>query len=300
MGWALFSTTPLGRNWFYDELYRHGLPGPDKDPDIESFVMPTASNPAVPPVELDVARRQLSAKYFQREYLASFDAFHGLVYDEFKEETHVVSESQLRLEYGLGQAPLKKLFRQVIAGVDWGWTSPGCIIVVADTGREFLVLDEVYRKEMITFDPRMREGTWVAEAVRMREQWGVSRFYCDPSSPQNTYDFVRASVDASGACNNVPDGIRRVASALHADGGKPRLRVLAGAATNLLRELKAYRWSKLPRSNELAETPDPGCSDHACDALRYAVYELTRYDQPAREQGNVHQLPRRAHGGPVY
>jgi len=69
MGRAIIVGTPKGKNWFFQEWSR----GQDPEyPEYESFRFPTASNPYIPPEEIEFARRTLPADLFRQEYEAEF------------------------------------------------------------------------------------------------------------------------------------------------------------------------------------------------------------------------------------
>jgi hypothetical protein len=69
LGWAVFVSTPKGRNWFHD-LHTRGL-----DPyetDYASFVFPSKASPYFPLSEWDDAKRTLPQDVFRQEYMAEF------------------------------------------------------------------------------------------------------------------------------------------------------------------------------------------------------------------------------------
>lgn len=276
-GWGIFATTPLGRNWVYEDLYKKS----GADQEYEAISWHTADNPAIPAEEIESAKRQLPRRYFEREYLASFDAFLGNIWDEFDEKVHVTSERELLLEYGLSAAgrPLTSIFKRIVGGIDWGWSSPGCILIVGDTGRELIVLEESYAPHR--FVSSGRDGvTWVSEAKRLAAKWGqhtAISFHADPSRPGDIFDLTRNGVHCMGADNDITWGIRKVAEAMHIQSdGKPRLRVMSTCA-NLIREIKSYVFAEAKGADAFKEEPAPDQSDHSADALRYSVVELTRY-----------------------
>jgi hypothetical protein len=280
-GWALFTTTPLGRNWFFDDVVSPARDGQDQFGAVEWV---TADNPYIPREEIESARAQLPYRYFAREYLASFDSFTGAVFDEWREDLHVVTEESFRRQIGTNGTDLRSLFRKVAAGVDWGWNDPGCIIVVGDMGGRWLVLEESYAPARIMFDPRLGAGTWVAEAMRLREKWGISGFWVDPSRPDARNDFLRSGLPTFLADNEIAFGIRKVAEALHPCdhlGGLPRLQVMADCE-NLRREIRNYQWGLTKTGETFTDVPADGQSDHAIDALRYAMAELMRFEELQR------------------
>ncbi len=69
LGWAVFVSTPKGRNWFYD-LYTRGLDPGEKD--YASFSFPSKASPYFPAKEWEEAKRTLPADVFRQEYEAEF------------------------------------------------------------------------------------------------------------------------------------------------------------------------------------------------------------------------------------
>jgi predicted phage terminase large subunit-like protein len=74
-GWAIFITTPNGRNWFYD-LFRKA----QGNPEWNRWQRPTSDNPKIPVAELDSARIELGEAEFSRECGAEFLAVGGGVF----------------------------------------------------------------------------------------------------------------------------------------------------------------------------------------------------------------------------
>jgi hypothetical protein len=259
-GWAIADTTPLGENWFFVEWWQRGDPQSDRyDPAHTNHHGYSDDNPHLPREELDYLRRTLSPRYYEREMRASFSAWHGRVWDEWEPRVHVVA----------GPAPLPGAFRRVVAGVDYGAVSPGAIIVVGLRGDDTAM---VIREEYAAGRPL---ATWVESARRIRDECGVRMFWVDPSAAGLAQSLRLAGLPAKPADNDVTLGLQTVAMALHhepANGAAavaPRLTIHASCA-NLIREVASYRWHE-HRVHGMVEEPAPGQSDHACDALRYAL-----------------------------
>lgn len=64
-GWALFLSTPRGKNFFYSLFMKGG------EPNWKSFKFTTFDNPYIDKDEVEEARRQLPAPVFEQEYLAN-------------------------------------------------------------------------------------------------------------------------------------------------------------------------------------------------------------------------------------
>lgn len=285
-GWAIFASSPLGgrNNWLYQEVVaRHG------EADYESVSWTTADNPHIPGEEIESARRSLPPEWFKREYEASWDAFGGSVYPDFG-DANICTEKEFRLANRLPPrtdvTDLRNMFRRIVAGLDWGFTSPGAIIVVGQLDDERLVvLDESYAANRPVLGNA--QTTWLSECVRLRDKWGVSVFACDPAQPSAIHDLNVNGIYCTGARNDNYLGIRRVAESLH--GGRSKVFATCG---NLIRELRNYQWAATKDGAGFQEVPAKNQSDHAADAFRYAVTELRpyAYGQQSNQRGQGRPL----------
>src|SRR5262249_14500147 len=123
--------------------------------------------------------------------------------------------------------------------------------------------------------------TWLSEAKRLRDKWGVTLFVCDPARPDAIHDLATNSIPTIAAYNDVYLGIRRVAEAIHPALGLPGMRIL-DQCKHLVSEMRSYQWKQNrnlanPDMATFAEVPADNQADHACDALRYATVELRPY-----------------------
>lgn len=255
-GWCLFSTTPLGRNWFFSEIVGKADPrDPMRDPEYGCCSWTTAQNTAVPELaeEVEKARRTLPPRYFRREYEARFETFSDAVFDEWDRRIHIAT-------------PPPPPFDSVVAGVDWGFRNPGAIIVVAtDKDGTRWILDEAVEERI----PVQRPGasrTWVSIAREFEDRYRIGRFFADPSRPDHIRVFQKAGLAVAAAKNEVASGLEALSVLLHPDEetGKPRLFVSPGCR-NLIGEMDNYRFEE-----GISEIPVKK-DDHAIDALRYAV-----------------------------
>jgi hypothetical protein len=69
LGWAVFVSTPKGRNWFYD-FYTRGCDPEEKD--YASLRFPSSASPFFPASEWEDAKRTLPEDVFRQEYEAEF------------------------------------------------------------------------------------------------------------------------------------------------------------------------------------------------------------------------------------
>lgn len=295
LGWAIFTSTPYGgrNNWLYRELVSRA----DSDEHVASFSWTTAENIRVPALleEYEHAKRTQPEAWFRRDWEANWDSFGGSVYPEFDNDVHAVSESAFRLAYRLPNRvddnDLRGICRRVVAGKDFGFTSPGAIVVIGQLSDDgFVVLDESYASNRpITGSA---STTWVSEAKRLARRWGASLFACDPARPDGINDLTSNGVPCIGAFNDIHLGIRRVAEALHVDPvtRRPGLYILNRCA-NLIREIRSYQWKATKDQVGFAETPADNQSDHALDAMRYAMVELRPYAASNQKPAGNYRRP---------
>ena len=87
LGWAMFISSPLGRNYFYD-LYNNAK----SQEDWNSWQYTTLDGGYVPEGETITAQNELDERTFRQEYLASFESYEGLVVPDFDRELNRSNE----------------------------------------------------------------------------------------------------------------------------------------------------------------------------------------------------------------
>lgn len=194
-GWSLMTSTPEGKNWFY-QMWKRGL-DPTR-PDWAGWRMPSWVNPHVYPqgasddailllrramvnrevIDLDLFRRlevdpeigelvaDLTEEAFNQEIAALFTEFVGRVFKGFDEEIHV---GDFKREPGW----------TLWAASDAGFTNPSVwlLIQVDPFGERVQVLDEVYEAGLTADE--------FAEEIKRRglAPAAVRGFYPDPADP---------------------------------------------------------------------------------------------------------------------
>lgn len=174
-GWSIWSSTPEGRNHFYESFKRGQDPS---QPDWESWKIPAWRNPIVYPggyddPEIQDMRREMSEEKFQQEIGAEFTEFVGRVFKDFDEEIHV---RDLKFNPDL---PL-------FGACDYGWTNPFVWLVIQiDVWDNIYVLAE-YRAE------RRDINDIAKDLARWPLASHASQFYPDPASPGDTAVLSKA------------------------------------------------------------------------------------------------------------
>jgi hypothetical protein len=169
-GWALFTSTPEGRNWFYD-LYRMGQDPQNKD--WWSIRMPSWENDIVFPEGRDdpeIASMSvgMSTEKFKQEIGADFTEFVGRVFKDFDEDIHVG-------DYRYN--PAWKTF----AAIDYGWTNPFVwLLLQVDEFDNVYVIGEHYERNLTT-----EENVWEVTRKGLAPK-NLKFIYPDPASPSDT------------------------------------------------------------------------------------------------------------------
>lgn len=239
-GDALFISTPKGFNHFFDLFNLQ-----DKDPDFKSFKFTTYDNPYIPREEIEREKATKPESSFAQEYLADFRKMEGLVYKEFDRTKHVFTE--------LPQTS----WLETIAGLDFGYTNPFALLVIKkDFDNNYWVVLERYATQKTN-----------AEIIEICKQLGnINQFYPDPAEPDRIEEMKRSGLNVREVSKDVEAGIDRVREMFKTNKLK-----IHSSCTNLIAELETYRYKDKKENQNEPEEPVKE-NDHACDALRYAIY----------------------------
>lgn len=266
-GWALMTSTPEGKNWFY-KAWQAG-----QDPNRKAWAswrMPAWINNHVYPLgeddpEILDLRADMSAESFNQEIAADFTEFVGRVFKEFDEEVHV-------------RDLLFDPSRMTFAASDYGFTNPFVwLLLQVDRKDNVYVLDEFYMP-----------GLTIPEAATELKRHGLVpdgmlKFYPDPALPGESKQLAQLlKVPAGGNTGGeVRDRIEMIRRWLKVPVEKqhlpyehperlPKL-LIDRRCHNLIREMNDYRY---PKSAEEAAALDRNApelplkkDDHTPEAL---------------------------------
>jgi phage FluMu gp28-like protein len=157
-GQLVLLSTPFGRNHFW-EWYQRGQSGEV----CRSFHFPTASNPRISPMFLEMQRSLLTERQFAIEYEAQFVDDAGAVFPQAVIEACV----DVRL------AESTPTFGHSVAGLDWGRYRDFTALVV---------LREIDGRWRAVCVERMPSAGWQTQMERLLQrfqQWGVRTVCCD-------------------------------------------------------------------------------------------------------------------------
>lgn len=289
-GWSLMTSTPEGKNWFYD-MWKRGQ-DPNR-PEWWSMRAPSWLNPFVYPRGADddaiiLLRRaianhemvdeklytrlgvdpeigelvgDLTEEAFNQEIAALFTEYVGRVFKGFDEETHV-GDFAYDPEWS------------TYAAVDYGFTNPSVwlLIQVDPFGERIRVLDEVYES-----------GLTPDEFARTIQDRGlcpgsVKTFYPDPASPGDTKVLekilkVKHTGGTGGELKHRLDSIRAALKYrnVHLPDGHwqkvPRL-MFDRKCTSTIQDFLNYRYPE-KKSQQDSNAPENPLKkdDHAPEAL---------------------------------
>jgi phage terminase large subunit len=146
----------------------------------------------------------------------------------------------------------KDLIKDVVYGVDFGWTNPSAIIAVGfDGDNRAYILDEFYQN-------RTQTETLIQELKEMILLHGRGKIVCDRSEPQTIEMFNKAGLRAYPDESKRDDGIQELGGRFTVQGdGQPRIYVNS----------QCVKWI----SEVMVYDADIKENDHAIDATRYAV-----------------------------
>jgi len=284
LGWSLHTSTPEGKNQFY-ELWQNGQD--PNNPDWESWRMPSWENDVVFPggiddPEIQAMRRDMSAERFNQEIGADFTEFVGRVFKEFDEELHVRD-----LEYN----PSWPLY----GACDYGWTNPFVWLAI-----QMDVWDNVY-----VLGEYRRENRDINDIARDLDSWPLAKnasvFYPDPAQPGETAVLekhlkIRANKSTGGQLKwrleLIRQYLRMVPDNVEPAKQYPKL-VIDRSCHGLIREMLEYRYPDTKEESTKARPEEPlDKDDHGPEAL--GRFFRGHFGPPGSDEDRGHARVRKA------
>lgn len=259
---TLWTSTGNGFNQFHDFVERQLTPDGDPLPTrLTNIVADSRDNPFLPEKEKLV--RQFEGTQKEEQGLAGgFAAAEGLVYSSFSRQTHVVSRDEVELRDDV------RLY-----GYDYGFKDPRVFLELAKTPADQYVAVDMYYETQKALDHLIDpdDGTgWVFENEKL-----PGEIFCD-HDPEHIEKFRDAGFDAEAATKDIDEGIDEVRGVLEADGEiGPGLLVVEDACTELIKEFQDYKEDDVGTKR---------ATDHALDALRYAIMGDRYGDEETRQE----------------
>jgi phage terminase large subunit len=147
-------------------------------------------------------------------------------------------------------------------GQDFGYNVPSALVKVELHDGAIFADELLYETKLTTSD-----------LIEQYKQLGIrhtDEIFCDNAEPKTIEEICRAGFNAKAADKDVTEGIRKV---------KSLPLNITRRSVNTIKEIRAYKW-KMDKDGKVLDEPVK-FMDHACDALRYAVF--TKLAIPAFE-----------------
>lgn len=195
-----------------------------------------------------------SGMFYDRDIRGLWVTGEGVVYSDFDSNKHFISDvSDVE-------------FETYIAGVDWGYSHFGSIVVFGiDKLNNWYLLEE-HAKQFKEID------YWADVALDIKARYGNINFYCDSARPEHVERFRRERIRAINADKSVLSGIEEVARLIKLG----RFFVVSDKVKVFKKEIYNYVWDE-KTGNPVKE------NDDVMDSMRYAIYSHMRLK--ARRKG---------------
>ena len=197
----------------------------------------------------------------------------GIIYEAWDPAIHMIDYEDM---------PEPKWY---FGSYDKGLRHPGCLQIWAVNDDRMYRVMEIYQTNQ-TMD------WWAEQVIEANDDFPLAALVCDPSEPEYIKVFndrlgsVRGrdgSRIARKAKNAIKTGVDMVRWGLSTADNGPRIFICRGSLVGrdkvrvdskkpscLEEEIPSYVWAKSRDGAPIRERPDPTCSDHAMDTLRYA------------------------------
>ncbi|MBA3356237.1 MAG: hypothetical protein H0U18_09965 [Pyrinomonadaceae bacterium] len=260
-GWAIFTSTPRGYNWFQG-LWMLGQTRVIH-PLYESWRLPSWDNPLAFPggrtdPEILEMEAQTSPNFFAQEIAADFTAFTGKIYDEFEPNVHIK-----QIEYN----PLWQNFW----AFDYGWANAFvCLDIMVDPEDNVYIWREYQKSNVSSWD-----HGHILQGRANPDHFHVDGMFGDPRGGDSRYtlELVLGQIWSDepkdeGTNSSWGIGVEFIKRWLKPQAnGKPKLFIDPSCA-DLIRQLEQLR---APDAKEGINSKEGQHKhdDHGPDALRY-------------------------------
>lgn len=227
----------------------------DNNPDVKSFQFTLDDNPELTKDEREYLRRQYKGLWYKRFIEGQWVQAEGSVYDFFEEDLHV-------LDFPLAQA------ERYIVGVDYGTTNPCAFVLVGINTSRFpnMWVEDEYYYDSRKHQRQKTDGEYADDLKRFLVGRNVAAIYLDPSAASFRQELLKCGIGPLyEAQNEVIDGIRLVAHYFNQGSLK-----ICRKCHNVIAEMQSYVWDAKASARGIEQPLKT--SDHALDALRYAIY----------------------------
>ncbi len=200
-GWAIFISTPKGKNWFYD-LFMRGIEGSETyDKDWKSYKFPTSVNSYIEQSEINEMKNDMPERLFMQEVMA-----------EFLSDSIGVFRGLKSCVVGKLQTPVPGRF--YVVGVDLAKAVDFTVITI---------LDSVTRE--VVFWDRFNQIDWREQKLRIQE-WAA------------VYNNAMVVIDSTGVGDPIAEDLQQSGLSLYYDkNGNPGFKITSVTKGQLINNL---------------------------------------------------------------
>lgn len=276
-GKALFISTPMGYNHFYD-LYMKGIKeGKKYDTEYSSYHFTSYDNNYLDPKEIDKARAESDEDTFAQEYMAEFKKYSGMCLPYFKREEHFIAPIEIQNSWSFYR------------GMDFGWVHPSaCPFVAVSPDGKVYVYDEI--KQAGLFNPefanlikqksvgRSFTQSWgdsaAASDIRELNNYGISIIPVSKTSSIKGEDFSKYKI------RKLNEKIK--AGKFFIFNNCPMMRD----------EVENWQYKQVTEGNVQKEVPAK-INDDLIDALCYIIINLPEYYESSyvQPENSIYNTP---------
>jgi len=272
-GKALFISTPLGYNHFYD-LYQKGQ---KESPYYKSWTFTSYDNPFLPREKIEQEKENATEDWFAQEYLADFRRHTGLVYKEFTDQ-HIKELPGFVPHY-------------FIRGCDRGYVNPSAVPIIAvDKEGLWYQIDEIY-------EPQLTNPVLYEKLKEISQKHGIKSYELSTMDSAQIGDILElaemgadfipvSKVSGEKDKNYVLYKVQKFAERLKIKKGKPGYYVHP-RCVNTIEEFKHYEWKKV--KEEQKDEPLK-MNDHMMDALG-DLNAMYLHQFPAKKDPYADKIP---------
>ena len=180
--------------------------------------------------------------FYDRDIEGLWVTGEGIVYSDFDRNKHYFDDYS------------NITFKKKFAGVDWGYSHYGSIVVMGEStdGKFYLLEEHAYQFKEI--------DDWVEIAKEIKARHGNITFYCDSARPEHVDRFYRERLNSVNANKERLAGIEQVARLFKKDS-----LFINSNVKRFKEEIYNYIWDE--KTGDTIKQ-----FDDVLDSLRYAVY----------------------------
>lgn len=272
--WLIGDTTPMGHNWFYRDVWEKVQNGQFLGAKLHSWT--AYDSPYVSREKIAAAKANLSPEFFARGFLASWGAFYGKIYTEWRDELHMLDRCPFQPKRAILSADLNaNTERPAAFGV---YMIGGEYKDATHKSWPRIHLQSEYY-EPIGLDYEGYANTIAATMNRLRrlgfhESEGTLELVIDPSAHRHFKSMLKGrGLRPINANNEVKKGIMTLGGAMvPKHDGKP-IFTIDKQCVSFKSEVNGYQW-KVNAAGVALEEPDKTLDDHMLDNGRYCAMRV--------------------------